>query len=180
MTLTSVLPSLRRSIPDPLRADRWPEFTRATPTDVVVAGVSLTALTALAGSPCVHTAAAVIPGSGGRPSPTEGASTVVATVTRVEIDSVGARHAFLDCRFGHLPVIWSEMRLLGRASTVRATATVIRPDDDADDSGHLVFLPADLEAGDLVVLPCPGYLVVRELRCARHGDPEAAPVIDRR
>ncbi|MFD1713737.1 hypothetical protein ACFSBZ_04560 [Amnibacterium flavum] len=179
MTLTSIMPSLRRSIPDPLNPDRWPEFTHPTTDDVVVAGVSLTALTALAGSPCVHTAAAVVPGTHGRPSATEGASTVVATVTRLEIDSVGTRHAFVDCRFGHLPVIWSEMRLIGRASTVRGAATVLRPDDDSEDAGHLVFLPGDLVEGDLVVVPCPGYLVVRAIRCARRGDMDAAPLVER-
>ncbi|MCU1404156.1 MAG: hypothetical protein JWQ43_459, partial [Glaciihabitans sp.] len=27
MTLTTLLPTLRRSIPDPLNIDRWPELT---------------------------------------------------------------------------------------------------------------------------------------------------------
>ncbi|WP_291045938.1 hypothetical protein [Herbiconiux sp.] len=41
MTLTSILPTLRATIPDPLVIDRWPEWTHPTTTDVVVSGVSL-------------------------------------------------------------------------------------------------------------------------------------------
>ena len=41
MTLTSILPTLRATIPDPLVIDRWPEWTHPTTTDVIVSGVSL-------------------------------------------------------------------------------------------------------------------------------------------
>ena len=41
MTLTRILPTLRRSIPDPIAGDHWPAATVATITDVTVDGVSL-------------------------------------------------------------------------------------------------------------------------------------------
>lgn len=41
MTLTQIMPTLRRSIPDPLHARSWPEHTTATVDDVVIA-VSVT------------------------------------------------------------------------------------------------------------------------------------------
>lgn len=40
VTLTDMMPSLRRTLPDPLDVDRWPEASHATTTDVVVAGVA--------------------------------------------------------------------------------------------------------------------------------------------
>lgn len=61
MTLTQLLPTLRRSIPDPIDYDCWPELTTPTTTDIVVSGVSLLRLVSICGTPCVHTAAAVIP-----------------------------------------------------------------------------------------------------------------------
>ncbi|MCS5723030.1 DUF6157 family protein [Herbiconiux sp. CPCC 203407] len=87
MTLTSILPTLRATIPDPLLIDRWPEWTHPTTTDVVVSGVSLLRLVEICDTPCVHVAAAVIPGTHGRPSGLEQASVIVTRVTA--ISSVG-------------------------------------------------------------------------------------------
>jgi len=53
MTLTHILPSLRRSLPDPLSRDCWPEYTTTTPDDVTIAGLSLVTLVQWCGTPCV-------------------------------------------------------------------------------------------------------------------------------
>lgn len=55
MTLTEILPTLRRSIPDPLNPRHWPEHTMPTTTDVIVGGVSLTRLVELSHTPALHT-----------------------------------------------------------------------------------------------------------------------------
>lgn len=55
MTLTAILPALRRSIPDPLEPRHWPEHTVPTISDVVVGGVSLTRLVEITGTPALLT-----------------------------------------------------------------------------------------------------------------------------
>ncbi|RII90022.1 hypothetical protein DZF98_12785, partial [Clavibacter californiensis] len=83
MTLTAILPSLRRSIPDPLAAVRWPAGTTATTTDLRVGAVSLVALAVERGTPCTVTAAAVEPGSSGRASATARTSALVLRILAV-------------------------------------------------------------------------------------------------
>ena len=56
MTLTSIIPSLRASLPDPLDPTLWPAVTVATVDDVTVRVVSMQRLAAVVGTPCVHTA----------------------------------------------------------------------------------------------------------------------------
>ncbi|PJJ65364.1 hypothetical protein [Compostimonas suwonensis] len=118
MTLTHIIPSLRRSIPEPLVADRWPEHTVASTTDVTIAGVSLIRLVELCDTPCVHTAAAVIPGTGGRPSPTADMSVVVSTVLSVERSPDGLV-VVIDAEPGECDANLAETRLLGRVSTAK-------------------------------------------------------------
>ncbi|WP_125107151.1 hypothetical protein [Gulosibacter massiliensis] len=55
MTLTEILPTLRRSIPDPLEPQHWPEHTIPTTSDVVVGGVSLMRLVEITDTPAVLT-----------------------------------------------------------------------------------------------------------------------------
>ncbi len=161
MTLTTILPTLRRSIPDPLDANRWPERTRATTTDVVVCGVSLLGLVELCGTPCVHSAAGAAPGTGGRPSPLFDASAVVLRVTEVLRDAEGALLVLLDGRLDHAGAVWSELRLIGRASTAHdAPASVL----GAGERGPLVQVPADLAPGDLLAVPVRGVPCLRDLR----------------
>jgi hypothetical protein len=96
VTLTHLLPTLRQSIPDPLDRDSWPEFTTTTTSDVVVAGVSLIRLAEWCGTPCVHTAAAVVPGTGGKP---------------LDVRLDGELHL--------VAAMTAEARLIGRVSTIR-------------------------------------------------------------
>lgn len=159
MTLTSILPTLRRSIPDPLDCNRWPERTRATTTDVVVCGVSLLGLVDLCGTPCVHSAAGAAPGTGGRPSPLFDASAVVLRVTEVLHDPEGGRLVLVDGRLDHPGASWDQLRLIGRASTAHdGPATVL------GELGHPVRVPDDLEPGDLLAVPVRGVPCLRELR----------------
>ena len=152
MTLTSILPTLRTSIPDPLAIDRWPEWTHPTTTDVIVSGVSMLRLVDICDTPCVHIAAAVIPGTHGRPSDQNQASVIVARVTSRE----GSGVLVLDADLTAVPAHLGEARLIGRASTRRA-----RPFRIGD---TLVSLPEDTSAGDLVVVPCAGSVCCRQLR----------------
>lgn len=181
MTLTAMLPSLRRSIPDPISLDLWPELTRATTTDVFVAGVSLLRVVDLFGTPCAHAAAAVVPGSGGCPSPTLRASAVVVRVTAVGASPTGVLLVEVDGRLGGTSqgsadageaqahatgsaAIYAETRLIGRASTAKVAAAMLvdtRPVSRWSAGGirewPLVHgLPADLAAGDLLAIPFRG------------------------
>ena len=113
MTLTHILPSLRRSLPNPLDRDLWPEFTTTSSTDVAIAGVSLTRLADWCGTPCVHSATAVIPGTGGLPSPTELTSVIVARVIAVTVAGDGSADAWLDAQLSGAAVVMKEARMIG-------------------------------------------------------------------
>jgi hypothetical protein len=155
MTLTSLIPSLRKSIPDPFLIDRWPEWTHPTTTDVIVSGVSLLRLVELCDTPCVHVAAAVVPGTRGRPSDTEQSSVVVARVVEITFDGV----LVLDADITRIQAHTAEARLIGRASTAHSVPRVLR-------GGSKLVLPADVAAGDLVAIPCRGAVCRREFRVA--------------
>jgi hypothetical protein len=164
MTLTHMLPTMRRSIPDPLSIDSWPEHTAARGDDVVIGGVSMLRLAELCDTPCVHTAAAVIPGTGGRASDTDIATVVVATVAEVEHGL--AHRAILDAGLAACHAVISETRLIGRISPAASVPTRIGLGDG------LAMLPADLHDGDLVAIPCTGTTRRRDLalpigRCGR-------------
>lgn len=176
MTLTTLLPSLRRSIPDPINIDLWPELTSVTTSDVIVSGVSMLRLVELCDTPCIHTAAAVIPGSGGRPSSYKQAAVIVVTVASVHREGA-ARIVVLDACLGRVPVVWEQLRLIGRASTAYSSAVTLEADavttkdaavlvGSATPAGEmvLVWLPDDLEAGDLLAVPCAAMTVLRQLR----------------
>jgi hypothetical protein len=153
VTLTSLLPSLRKSIPDPFVIDRWPEWTHLTTTDVVVSGVSLLRLVELCDTPCVHIAAAVVPGTHGRPSDVEQSSVVVARVVEIAADGV----LVLDADITRVQAHASEARLIGRASTQHSVPFSLSSEQSA-------VLPADLRVDDLIAIPCRGAVCRRQLR----------------
>ncbi|WP_382304778.1 hypothetical protein [Herbiconiux sp. UC225_62] len=167
MTLTTIIPSLRRSIPDPLSADRWPEHTVATTTDVLVAGISLLRLVELCGTPCVHTAAAVVPGTHGRPSPTAQACVVVVRILDVErmpadpTASTRPLRVIVDGDLGHAHPVPSEARLVGRVSTARR---VVAECVSSDEQTVVVPVPEDIHVGDLLAVPCVDTVPLRALR----------------
>ena len=165
MTLTQVLPTVRNSIPDPLTIDLWPEYTVATPTDVVITGVSMVELSHWCGTPCVHTAAAVIPGTHGTPSTTEICSVVVATVT--EVRHGGRLRLVLDTDLDRCGAIASEARLVGRLSPARGIAAWVRDGSDP------AILPEDVHVGDLVAIPCRHTARLQGVRIAIDDFPAA-------
>jgi len=161
MTLTSLLPTLRDSIPTPLDAGAWPAHTHATPDDVVMAGVSLLRIVDLCATPCVHTGPAVIAWSGGMASPTESTTVVAATVTAA--DAGGIR---LDAVFhGHAP-LWREARLIGRVSHAYERQSAVFGADGTVGIG-VVLLPSDVRVGDVIAVPCSGAIGVGDVRPAR-------------
>ena len=158
MTLTRQLPSLRRTLPDPLVPDLWPEATIATTTDIVVSGISLVRLVEVYGTPCTHRGAAVLPGTGGRPSRTATTTVTVARVNTIGVHSSGRLLIQTDARLDDPRLIWSEIRLINRASTAHTGAVFLdRYTTDREGGGMdapvAVDLPLDLRVGDLLVLP---------------------------
>ncbi len=155
MTLTRILPTLRRSIPDPITPDRWPEATRATVGDVEVGGVSILRLAELCGTPAVHIAHASVPGSNGTiASPAIQMGVVVVRVVGAS-DDLGcrARTLMIDADLAALDPVWSEARLIGRASVARAVPTALGSTCADPSSAPTADLPADLTTGDLIALP---------------------------
>ena len=57
MTLTSLLPTLRDSIPAPFEETAWPAGAHASPRDVVISGVSMLRLAEI----CEEAAALILP-----------------------------------------------------------------------------------------------------------------------
>lgn len=159
MTLTSLLPTLRESIPSPLDATAWPARTEPSTDDVTVAAVSLHRYADLCGTPCVCTGPAVIPYSGGVASATDSTTVVLMRVT--EADAGGIR---VDARLSALHPVWREARLLGRVSHAYDEPFAVR-DADAEEAVATVVLPGDPRVGDLIAVPCAGCHSVGEVRC---------------
>ncbi|WP_375401194.1 hypothetical protein [uncultured Amnibacterium sp.] len=154
MTLTQLIPSLRRSIADPLDTRKWPAHTVTSIDDVVVAGVSLDCLVDWCGTPCVHT--------------TDTGCVIVTRVETVEIDAEGRVDVWVDAELAHCDATWQEARMIGRVSTAHAVSTHLRP---ASEPQRTVFLPADLRQGDLIAIPSAMIIAVRDLRrAARHPE----------
>lgn len=164
MTLTSILPTLRRSIPSPLSRDAWPARTAPTCDDIVVGGVSVTRYIELCGLPAVMTAPAVIPLSGGMPSPTAATTVLILEVSAArpadEVAALVLAAAFDD----GLHPVWTEARLLARVSGAPDHRFAVCGSDGARLPGVAVVLPADVRPGDLVAVPCPGAVGVGDIR----------------
>ena len=180
MTLTTILPTLRRSIPDPLEQRSWPEHTHATTTDVIVSGVSLLRLVDICDPPCVHTGDAFVPETSRRPLSSRDAAVVVARITAVIDTGESVRVVLVDGCLDTVTAIWEETRLIGRASTARPSRTVVLS-GDSHRSTHpapsLASLPDDLVVGDLLAIPCAGMVTLHDLRSAAL-EPVAEPERD--
>lgn len=176
VTLTHIIPSLRGSLSNPLSRDVWPEFTATSVDDVSVAGVSLTRLAGWCGTPCLHSAAAVVPGTGGMPSPTETASAVVTRVLEVTRSADGSLDVWIDARLSGVPAVVSELRMIGRVSTAPDAPARIHAAGPAAPPDPVTELVSDLRVGDLLTLPCPGTVVLREIDPRRRPFPDAAAV----
>ena len=166
MTLTDLMPTLRRSIPDPLRAASWPDHTEATTTDVVIAGVSMLRLAELCATPCVHTGERTIAARRAGGALRTDIAVVIARVVMVVTNADADRVVLIDACLEGVEAVWSEMRLIGRASTA-GDAGAILLDGNAEGSTPKpphVALPGDLRAGDLLLLPCVGTVSLHQVR----------------
>jgi len=158
MTLTTLIPSLRRTLPDPLARHRWPAGAHATTTDLVVIGESMVGLAHRAGTPCVHLGVAPTPHACGV-TDREVVSVVVATVRTAARGLDGALLLELDADLSRTQPGWDEARLVGRASTApAAVAHAVGP--GAPHATAPAHLPADVAPGDLVAVPCPGAVAL--------------------
>lgn len=159
MTLTRILPTLRRSIPDPIAGDHWPAATVATITDVTVDGVSLLRVVELCGTPAVHLGPAAVPGTGGDLASTAKHTGVVVVrvleaSARLDGDDRGAEcTAWIDADLAPLDPVWAEARLIGRTSVARVTPTTLTSRSSGCSAPAPIALPGDLTAGDLLALP---------------------------
>lgn len=176
MTLTTILPTLRRSIPDPLQSRHWPEYTVPTVSDVVIGGVSLTRLVEISGTP------ALLTGDLPHPKPAQARAkgigndvTVLVFQVTLRIDTdTNKRVALTDCGFDRVTPSWDECRLVGRASTAKNTTIELIPGEtgSAPWPYPIVTLPADIHQGDLIAVPCAGAVTLRDVR----PRPQEAPV----
>lgn len=161
MTLTSLLPTLRESIPSPFDRRAWPAGAIPQIDDVTIAAVSLLRYAEICGTPCVCSWPAVIPDSGGRASATEATTVVVATV--ISADATTIR---LDACLGDLAPVWKEVRLIGRVSHAYDEPFALF-DAHGEDPVATVTLPGDPRVGDRIAVPVPGYHRVGEVRFAQ-------------
>lgn len=168
MTLTEILPTLRLSIPDPLDIGCWPLHTHPTVSDVIVAGVALTRLVELGGTPAVLTGDLPRPGRSRERGPGGGTdvSVLVFRVTLRVDTQEDKRIALTDCTFDGLSAQWSECRLIGRASVARSMRIELIPGEMGGASWPhpVVFLPCDLRDGDLLAVPCAGAVTLHDVR----------------
>lgn len=163
MTMTHILLTLRASIPQPFARDRWPEFTTSSPSDVTVAGVSMIRLAHWCGTPCVHTAAAVIPGTNGAPSPTELASVLVTRVLEISRGRDGSLDVWIDAQLSSCRVNSTEIRMVGRVSRVPDTVGRIHAAGEHAPVMGIKELVSDLRVDDLLVIPCSGTVRLCEI-----------------
>lgn len=158
MTLTSLLPTLRDSIPTPFDTVAWPHGAHPTLDDVVVRGISLLRYEDLCGTPCVLSGPAVVPLSGGSASTTDAMTVIVARIVGADASSVR-----LDASFSRLAPLWREARLIGRVSHAYEEPFAVYGVHASASSG-VVRLPGDPRVGDLVAVPCPGAVALGDLR----------------
>lgn len=168
MTLTAILPTLRRSIPDPLEPRHWPEHTIATVSDVLVGGVSLTRLVEISGTP------ALLTGDLPHPKAVQARAhgigndvTVLVFQITLRVDSdADKRVALTDCGFDRVAPRWDECRLIGRTSTAKNTAIELIPGETgtAPWPYPVAVLPEDIHQGDLLAVPCVGAVTLGDVR----------------
>lgn len=147
-----------------LTTDMWPAFTTHTDDDVIVAALSINRLVEWCGTPCVHTADAAIPNSGGRPSDSEVSSVVAARVISVDWRSDRRLHVVIDANLSGCLPRPEDARLVGRASGATIASVVLESTRESV-GGYITNIPADIAPGDLVAIPCAGVTLLHDIRC---------------
>lgn len=182
MTLTEILPTMRLSIPDPFDIGSWPMYTHPTVSDVIVAGVALTRLVELNGTPALLTGDLPRPGMP-HARALGGGTDVTVLVFRITLrvdTQEDKRIALTDCTFDGITALWSECRLIGRVSTSRSARIELIPGDVGGVTWPhpVALLPGDLREGDLVAVPCAGAMTLHDVRPrsgAARQEPDAEP-----
>lgn len=153
MTLTRLLPTLRRSIPDPIEPRHWPAGTRVTTTDVVVGGFSMLRLAERHGTPSTHLDPAAAGTVDGR---MRHLGVVLATVRSITVGRDG-RRVLIDAEPGPHRPVWAEARLIGRVSVARVAAATACLSGDGCHAPAPLDLPGDLVVGDLIAVPVEAH-----------------------
>lgn len=140
------------------RPDDWPEGTVVSDDDIVVAGLSLSRLVDLCGTPAVHSGPAIIPGSAGLSSTSERTAVLVVRVVGMASSRAGVPVLQVDARLDNLRLVWSEARRIGGRRYARnRTALIVRRPSRHDlsecDDVVAVSLPVNLRPGDLLAIP---------------------------
>ncbi|MBM7832032.1 hypothetical protein JOE59_002737 [Agromyces cerinus] len=169
MSILHTVTWLRHRYTGPWSRDAWPEATVMEAGDVRISTISLLGVAASHGTPCVRNAAAVVPGTGGAPSPSQFASVVVTRVLAVETlpdDSLGA---WVDADLDRCSPLLSEARIIGRPSIEATLPVQLRPSITTAAEAPVAALPIDLHPGDLIAVPCRGATSLRDIRpSSRH------------
>jgi hypothetical protein len=114
----------------------------------------------------VHTADAVVPNTGGRPSESDLASVLITRVVSAEWRSDLRLHVQIDADLSGCDPQLSQARLIGRVSTGEPAAVLLSSSTDGR-NGHPAMLPGDLAVGDLVVIPCAGVTLLHSVKVVR-------------
>jgi hypothetical protein len=140
--------------------DYWPEETVVDEQDLVVAGISLLRLVEVCGTPAVHSAASVIPGSGGQPSSSDATAVLVVRVLEVERQNSRSTVIRVDARLDDLRLVWAEALLIGRAAAQRRKFCLVVHSSPGEpgapgtaENPVLLELPVDVAPGDLIAIP---------------------------
>lgn len=131
-------------MPTPVDLELWPSATIASGTDITVSGLSLARLAAAFGTPTVHGAGLFV-----------GKDVLVTRVDSVHTHPLGYLAIRTDAYLDELSPVWSQLRLLNRASTAPAGQFLV----SLASQFRSATLPLDLRVGDLLAVPCEPALV---------------------
>ncbi|WP_152030831.1 hypothetical protein [Agromyces aureus] len=136
----------------------WPHRTAFRGTDVVVGEVSMLRAAEQHGTPCVRNAEA----DHGM------ASVIVARVDAILRNPDGRIEVWVDAELHRAEPVAERARLLGRLGRARRRWVELRPHGSATLRAHL---PADVEPGDLIAIPCSKPIALANLRrSSRHPE----------
>jgi hypothetical protein len=128
----------------------WPEFSSTDGNDLWIAGVSLLRLVDCCGTPCVHTV--------------DESSVVVTRVIGVSLAIDGSVIVTIDAELDGCRAELGGLRMIGRDSDSVLFRMLLRSAADESNPYLAKGLPADLEPGDLIAIPCRGLTALHDIR----------------
>jgi len=168
MTLTTLLPALRKSLLDTVRTPRaearraaleaWPAGTELTADDVLVDRTSMARLAEHYATPRVHVPVGADVTRIDRFWGEAPARSVVLAHVEDAVPRLGddARQAWLDADLGGCAALVERARLVGRESGAPPRRFTLHPAPGR--GGPAVLLPRDLHRGDVLAIPCAGLV----------------------